>query len=266
MATARTTFNHMGLVTRNLEATLQFYQEGLGIPLWHVWGHENKDYILNLGDDSYLEIMVEKHNEPMPKGCWERLNLRTDNVRESLNRAIAHGGTLVEDVRFYNAVEALPNPKPYYSAVVRGAEGEEIGLIQEIGGEVSECRVHSVELAVTCLERSVKAYQNAFGLFASPVSEDGHACLLDLRGGVALKLLQREFEAPMPRGVFAHIAFKDENIHQRYEWAASHGMEGTVPPMFCLVNEATPFPVQFWASGFAGPDHEDVTLIKDVII
>lgn len=263
MATA---FNHMGLVTQNLEATLRFYQEGLGIPLWHVWGHENKDYIMRLGDDSYVEIMVEKHEGPLPKGCWERLNLRTANIRESLDRALAHGGTLLEDIRFYDAVEALPNPKAYYSAVVRGAEGEEIGLIQEIGGVTAECRVHSVELAVTDLEKSVKAYQSAFGLFASPVSEDGLSCLLDLRDGVGLKLIQRTFEAPMPRGVFAHIAFKDEHIQQRYDWAATHGMTGTVPPMFCLVNEATPFPVQFWASGFAGPDHEDVTLIKDVII
>lgn len=263
MATA---FNHMGLVTRHLEETLRFYQEGLGIPLWHVWGHENKDYILKLGDDSYVEVMAETHDAPLPKGCWERLNLRTENVREGLERALAHGGTLLEDVTFHGAVEALPNPKPYYSAVVRGVEGEEIGLIQEIGAEPSACRVHSVELAVTNLARSVKAYQNAFGLFASPVSEDGSACLLDLRGGVGLKLIERSFQAPLPRGVFAHIAFKDDRIQERYDWAASHGMTGTVPPMFCLVNEATPFPVQFWASGFAGPDHEDVTLIKDVII
>ena len=262
----KTAFNHLGLVSVHPEETVKFYQEGLNIPLWHVWGRENIDYIMDLGDDSYVEVMAERHDAPMPRGCWERMNLRTANIRESLDRALSHGAVLLEDIRFYDAKEAFPALRPYYSASVKGLEGEEIGFIQELDAEAAVCRVHSVVLAARDLEKSARAYQNAFGFFCSPISEDGQHCLLDLRGGVTLKLVKRVFDAPMPRGAFAHIAFKDDAIQEKYEWASTHGMKGTVPPMFCLVNEATPFPVQFWASGMAGPDGEDVTLIKDVLI
>lgn len=264
---AVTAFHHLALITTHLDATLKLYQEGMGLKLWHVWGRAGKDYILDLGDDSYLEIMEETHDEPVPASCWQRLNLRTDNIRRSVDSAVAAGAVLKEDVHLISYEAAMPSPYSYYAATVIGAEGEEIGFVQEIGQETEyACKVHSVVLRVTDLSRTVRVYQESFGFFAGPVNEEKQTCTLDLRGGVTLQLVREDYQAPLPRGLFAHIAFKDMNIHRRYQWAGEHGMRLNFPPVLCDVSEATPFPVQFWSAGTSGPDGEDVTLSQDVII
>ncbi|MDR3050175.1 MAG: VOC family protein [Oscillospiraceae bacterium] len=265
---ADTMFHHIALVSRHLEDTVKFYQEGLGLEIWHVWGREHVDYIMALGNGSYVEIMAETHDAPLPRGQWARVSLKSADAAKSFEQALAAGAKPLETPHFVAADQAAPWPCPYLAAAVIGLEGEEIGFIQETGDDTPhEEKVHHVSLLVNDVERSAALFWRAFGLAVGPVVGTGtRRCPVDLGDGAYLELVEHRFAPPMPRGVWAHIALKAAEIHRVYGQAVAAGARPGAEPIFCDVTEATPYPVQFWAAAVHGCDGEDLTLLHDVRI
>jgi catechol 2,3-dioxygenase-like lactoylglutathione lyase family enzyme len=267
--TEKTAFHHVALVSRRYEETCRFYQQGLGLRIKHTWGRENPDCMMDLGNGSYVEIMKETHARPLPKGCFPEIWLKSADAAGSFDRAVAAGAVPLLPPYRAAAPCAAPNPRPYRAAKVIGLEGEEIGFIQEDGApEGSLEKLHHVTFLSNDIERAAAMYRDGFGMRAAPAAvESGRlARYVELGDNCYIKLVHQAYAAPLPRGLWAHIGLKAEDIHADFARAAAASCrpEGHVggEPIFCDVIEAKPEPVQFWAAGVTGFDGEDITMIQ----
>lgn len=265
---AYTSFHHIALVSRNLKETVKLYEEGLGLPVWHVWGRGCVDYIMSLVNGGYVEIMEETHDKPLPRGIWQCMTLKSDNVTESYERALRFGATPLEPPAPVGETLALAFPRAIRSAAVLGLEGEEIGFIEDdkaYGGTSQyESKLHHITVGATDTKRTADFWSRAFGYETVVYGKGGF--VVALGDNVYLNIINQEGGAQTKRGVFAHIAVKAEAINEVYVKAVQAGAHPNASPMFCDVIEATPFPVQFWAAAVGGVDDEDITLMHDVVI
>lgn len=131
--------HHIGITAGNFAETVRLYQEGLGFSVKHIWGHDQKVYMMETGDGTCVEVF---EGEPLPaqshaqhtNGEWMHLALRTHNIEESYQRALAAGAKPKLPPTYADIAEATPHPVYMYFAYVIGFEGEEIEFIQELEG------------------------------------------------------------------------------------------------------------------------------------
>jgi len=125
-------FHHIALRAFNFEATLRFYQDGLGFVRAYGWGEgDGRAAMLDTGDGNYLEVFAGGKYAPgaePPEGALLHFALRTSDVDGAYARALAAGAR--SQVEPKDVTIAGEPPVPVRLAFVRGLDGEVIEFFQ----------------------------------------------------------------------------------------------------------------------------------------
>ncbi len=125
-------FHHIALRATDFEATLRFYQEGLGFVRAYGWGEgDGRAAMLDMGDGNYLEVFAGGKRAPgeePPDGALLHFALRTPDVGGAYARALAAGAK--PHVEPKDVTLAGDPPVPLRLAFVRGPDGEIIEFFQ----------------------------------------------------------------------------------------------------------------------------------------
>ena len=135
--------HHVAITTAHLQDTLRLYRQGLGFEVKHIWGHEQKVYMLDAGgctmiDGTDRSAPMALTGAPRQSGEWMHLALRTGDIAASWQRALDAGAKPKLPPTYANIMEAQPRPVYMYFAYLTGYDGEEIEFIQELDGPVEE--------------------------------------------------------------------------------------------------------------------------------
>jgi len=123
-------FHHVAIRATDFEATVKFYEEGLGLVRHFGWGEgESRAALMDVGDGNYIEIFAGRGEGEIPEGGLLHYALRTSELDAAYARAIAAGATPViepKDVSPANADRLIT----FRVAFVRGLAGETIEFFQ----------------------------------------------------------------------------------------------------------------------------------------
>lgn len=114
----------------NLDASIKFYAEGLGLKLSYAWGPEGRQTVLlDTGDGNYLEISAGESDEFSPTGLIRHLAFRTDDCDKAIGAARAAGTEVTVEPRDVD----LPSksPMPIRIAFCTGPDDESIEFFQD---------------------------------------------------------------------------------------------------------------------------------------
>ena len=125
-------FHHVALRASDFEATLRFYQEGLGFVRAYGWGEgDGRAAMLDSGDGNYLEVFAGGKRaavEEAPEGALLHFALRTADVDGDYARAMAAGAR--SQVEPKDVTISGEYPVPVRLAFVQGPDGEVIEFFQ----------------------------------------------------------------------------------------------------------------------------------------
>ena len=123
-------FHHIALRAWDFEATLRFYQDGLGFVRTYGWGEgDSRAALLDTGDGNYLEVFAGgKGGAEPPEGALLHFALRTSDVDGAYARALAAGAR--SQIEPKDVTLAGDPPVPVRLAFVRGLDGEVIEFFQ----------------------------------------------------------------------------------------------------------------------------------------
>lgn len=118
-------FHHIAIRARNYEATVRFYEEGMGFVRKFGWGTEDtRAALMDTGDGNYVEIFAgRKEADPIGEAGILHVAFRTSDVDGCYERALAAGATshiAPKDVQPDNE----DYPVPFRIAFVKGLDGE----------------------------------------------------------------------------------------------------------------------------------------------
>ena len=89
--------HHVALKASDIERSLRFYTEGLGMTLLMRWGEgDSSAAMLDIGDGSRIELFAGGAGSPPDEntaGCFPHFAFEVDNPDEWYDRAIAYGAT-----------------------------------------------------------------------------------------------------------------------------------------------------------------------------
>lgn len=125
--------HHIGFAAQHFEETLHLYTQGFGMTIKHTWGHGEPIHMLDMGNGACIELF---HQTPSAcqTPCWQHITLKTADIRTAFQRAVRAGARVEREPTFAEIPEAQPQPVKMWFANLRGYEGEEIELIQEVEG------------------------------------------------------------------------------------------------------------------------------------
>ena len=88
--------NHIGLNTGDVEKSIDFYVNTLGMTIRTTWGGVgSRAALLAIGDGSHIELFEggddDKTEPPMQAGEWFHLALRTEDPDGAFAKAVAWG-------------------------------------------------------------------------------------------------------------------------------------------------------------------------------
>ncbi len=126
--------HHIGMRSENLDKSLSFYVDGLGmsIALEFDWENGGRAVLLDMGNNGYLEISNDGGPEPL--GRLTHLALEVEDCEEAFRRAVASGGIPKGMPHRSLVIQAKPAPWELISVYVIGPDGEEIEFVQTVSG------------------------------------------------------------------------------------------------------------------------------------
>lgn len=90
--------HHVSLLARDLQASLAFYKDVLGMESVAIFGTEQAPvHLLDIGDGTHLELFAPAPGAPVPtaqEAPFRHMALRVDDVRGAVERVRAAGGTI----------------------------------------------------------------------------------------------------------------------------------------------------------------------------
>ncbi len=127
-------FHHVALQTKDIDASLRFYTEGLGFTLRAKWATDSGKIIalIDIGNGSYFELFSDgtPSEETEPKaGSFFHLALSVADTRQAFDRAVACGG--VPHVAPKEVVLGENGEIRAALSFVKGPDGEQIEFFQE---------------------------------------------------------------------------------------------------------------------------------------
>ena len=88
-------FHHVAIRAYDFDATLRFYEEGMGFKRRYGWGEDDsRAAMLDTGDGNYLEVFAggkRPHDEESPEGAILHFALRVPNTDSAFQKALAAG-------------------------------------------------------------------------------------------------------------------------------------------------------------------------------
>ena len=123
-------FHHIAIRATDFEATVRFYEEGLGLVRRFGWGEGNtRAALMDVGDGNYVEIFAGRGEGDIPEGGILHYALRTHDADAAYAKAIAAGATSVMEPKDATPAHA-DHPITFRVAFVRGIAGETIEFFQ----------------------------------------------------------------------------------------------------------------------------------------
>ena len=123
-------FHHVAIKATDFEATVKFYEEGLGFVRHFGWGEGNtRAALMDTGDGNYIEIFAGRADSEIPEGGILHYALRVEDANSAFARAIAAGATSVIEPKDVSPANA-DHPITFRVAFVRGLAGETIEFFQ----------------------------------------------------------------------------------------------------------------------------------------
>ncbi len=121
-------FHHLALRARDFDATVRFYEDGLGFVRAYSWGEgDSRAVLLDMGDGNYLEIFAggtpAPPVDPQAQGLIH-FALRTPDVDAAHARALGAGAT--DDIPPKDVQLGGDGGGPVRLAFVYGPDGERI--------------------------------------------------------------------------------------------------------------------------------------------
>lgn len=123
-------FHHIAIRALDFEATVRFYEEGMGMKRHFGWGEgDTRAALMDTGDGNYVEIFTGRLDPEVPEGGILHYALRTSTLDADYARAIAAGATSVIEPKDVSPAHA-DRPITFRVAFVRGLAGEIIEFFQ----------------------------------------------------------------------------------------------------------------------------------------
>ena len=123
-------FHHIAIRATDFEATVRFYEEGLGLVRKFGWGEgDTRAALMDVGDGNYIEIFTGRGDGEIPEGGILHYALRTGELDAAYAKAIAAGATAVIEPKDVSPANA-DHPITFRVAFVRGLAGETIEFFQ----------------------------------------------------------------------------------------------------------------------------------------
>ena len=120
----------MAIRAFDFEATVKFYEDGIGCVRRFGWGSENsRAALMDVGDGNYVEIFAGRDGGEVPEGGVIHFALRTDNTDAAYAQAIAAGAKSMVEPKDATPANA-DRPITFRVAFVRGLDGEVIEFFQ----------------------------------------------------------------------------------------------------------------------------------------
>ena len=123
-------FHHVAIKTTDFDATIRFYEEGLGCVRHFGWGEGNtRAALMDVGDGNYVEIFAGRGDGDIPEGGILHYALRVEDTNAAYAKALSAGAVSISapcDVSPANA----DHPISLRIAFVRGPAGETIEFFQ----------------------------------------------------------------------------------------------------------------------------------------
>jgi glyoxylase I family protein len=125
-------FHHVCVKTRDWDATMRFYREGLGCTERITWGQAPKRAVmLDGGDGNYIEVFEDLAWAPPPEGPILHFALRTTRIDAVVAHLRAHGVKITVEPRDVTiATTNGAGPVPVRIAFCAGPNGESIEFLQ----------------------------------------------------------------------------------------------------------------------------------------
>ena len=125
-------FHHVAVKTRDWDATMRFYRDGLGCTAKVTWAEApNNAGMFDCGDGNYVEVFQDLEWSPGPSGSLIHFALRTTRLDEAAAHLKAMGYTFTLEpkdvtIKSTNGLGDIPVRITF----VEGPNGESVELLQ----------------------------------------------------------------------------------------------------------------------------------------
>lgn len=125
-------FHHIGLKCADLDRSVAFYTEALGMKPYAAWGEgDARIQMMSIGEGGIFELFAGGGDAYADNGKWIHLALEVDDVEAAFENAISHGA---EPLTYPKVVplESEPEKMSINIAFVKGPDGEELEFFKKI--------------------------------------------------------------------------------------------------------------------------------------
>jgi catechol 2,3-dioxygenase-like lactoylglutathione lyase family enzyme len=129
---SETRVHHIGIHTRDTLGLARFYDYALGLAAAREWRGEHPSYMVGLGGNCYIEINYGEAKRPVCLSTYPHIALKSGDPAADYAKATAAGASRIHECMLCDVIEALPKPVIWRSAAVKGIEGEDISLMDDI--------------------------------------------------------------------------------------------------------------------------------------
>lgn len=125
-------FHHIGLKVADLDKSIDFYENGLGMKKFAAWGEgSGRVQMLDLGDGGILELFAGGGDHLSNNGKWVHFAMRVEDVDAAYAAALSAGAESLIPPKVV-PLDSQPEKLTLNIAFVKGPDGEELEFFKII--------------------------------------------------------------------------------------------------------------------------------------